>query len=110
MRDTQSEYDISTKQPLFNNAQMIYKGNLLLVKKWIKAVIIFVSDMVSGNAWKSIQDIRKGIANYAGLQFDYRVNNQWDEKGIERYDAKCHKSHYRGRKKLKGKKQHHNRR
>ena len=39
--------------------------------------------MVSGNAWKSIQDIRKGISNSAGLQFDYRVNSQCDERGLK---------------------------
>ena len=84
VQDTQREYDMATKQPFFNNAQMRYKGKTLIVKKWITAKIIFLSHMVSGNAWKSIQDTGKEIGDYAGRQFQYGVNNQCDEKRIER--------------------------
>ena len=58
---------MATKQSFFNNAQVRYKGKTIFVKKWITAKIIFLSHMVSGNTWKSIQDIREEIGDYAGL-------------------------------------------
>ena len=90
---------MATKQSFFNNARVRYKGKNLFVKKWITAKMIFLSHMVSGNIWKSKQDIRKEIGDYAGLYFQHGVNNQCDEKRIERSDAKCYECHYRGRKK-----------
>ena len=70
MEDPESE-NITRKQPLFNNTQVRYQSKPLFIKKWIKAEIIFVSHIVSGNTWRSIQEIRD----------------------------KAHECHYRGRRK-----------
>ena len=62
---------------------MRYKSKALLVQKWTKlAGFKFVSHMASANTWKSIQDIRHDIGDYAGLQFDYStvadvVEREW---------------------------------
>ena len=63
---------------------MRYKSKPLFVEKWIKAGLIFVSHIVSGNTWKSIQEIRDEIGDYAGLQFDYwavtnAVKREWND-------------------------------
>ena len=83
MEDTESEND-TRKQPLFNNTQVRYKSKLLLIKKWIKAGLKFVSHIVFGNAWRNIQDIRDEIGDYPGLEFDnWAVSNavkrEWND-------------------------------
>ena len=49
---------------------MRYKSKPLFIKKWIKAGLKFVSHLVSGNTWRSLQDIKDEIEDYPGLQFD----------------------------------------
>ena len=63
---------------------MRYKSKPLFIEKWIKAGLIFVSHIVSGNTWRSIQEIRDEIGDYAGLQFDHwavtnAVKREWND-------------------------------
>ena len=54
IKDPESEND-TRNQPLFNNKQVRYKSKPIFIKKWIKAGLIFVSQIVSCNTWRSIQ-------------------------------------------------------
>ena len=87
MEDPESEND-TRKQPLFNNTQVRYQSKPLFNKKWIKAGLIFMSHIVSGNTWRSIQEIRDEIGDHAGFQFDYwavtnAVKREWDDTVIK---------------------------
>ena len=84
MEDPENKKD-TRKQPLFNNTQVRYKSKPFFIEEWIKAGLIFVSHIVSSNTWRSIQEIRDEIGDYAGLQFDYwAVTNagkrEWNDK------------------------------
>ena len=57
MEDPESKND-TRKQSLFNNPQVRYKSKHLFIKKWIKAGLISMSHIVSGNTWRSIQEIK----------------------------------------------------
>ena len=87
MEDPESEND-TREQLLFNNSQVRNKSKPLVIKKWIKAGLIFVSHIVSGNTWRSIQEIRDEIGDYAGPQFDYwavtnAVKREWNDTVTE---------------------------
>ena len=63
---------------------MRYKSKPLFIEKWIKARLIFVSHIVSGNTRRSIQEIRGDIGDYAGLKFDHgsvtdAVKREWND-------------------------------
>ena len=69
--DFESEEYRIRNQSLFYNNEVRFKNKPLLIKKWIKGGIRFVCQMLTGNAWKSIDDVRHKIGDYPGLCFDY---------------------------------------
>ena len=66
--DSPASENDTRKQPLFNNTQVRYKIKPLFGSK-LNSNSYHI--MVSGNTWRIIQDIRDGIGEYAGIQFDY---------------------------------------
>ena len=83
MEDPGSKND-TRKQPLSNYTQMNFQSKPIFVKKWIKAGLKFVSHIVYGNIWRSIQDYTDEIGDPAGQQFDsWAVTNvvkrEWND-------------------------------
>ena len=67
-----------------NDTRLRYKSNPLFIDKWIKAGLIFVSHIVTGNTRRNIQEITDEIGDYAALQFDYwavtnAVKREWND-------------------------------
>ena len=84
LMDFESEEYKIRNQPLFYNNEVRFKNKPLLIKKWIKGGIRFVCQMLTGNAWKSIDDVRHEIGDYPGLCFDYLaatngVKREWKD-------------------------------
>ena len=84
LMDFESEEYKIRNQPLFYNNEVRFKNKPLLIKKWIKGGIRFVCQMLTGNAWKSIDDVRHEIGDYPGLCFDYlavtnAVKREWKD-------------------------------
>ena len=82
--DFESEEYKIRNQSLFYNNEVRFKNKPLLIKKWIKGGIRFVCQMLTGNAWKSIDDVRHEIGDYPGLCFHYlavtnAVKREWKD-------------------------------
>ena len=76
LMDFESEEYKMRNQPLFYNKEVRFKNKPLLIKKWIKGGIRFVCQMLTGNAWESIDDV--------SLCFDYlavtnAVKREWKD-------------------------------
>ena len=84
LMDFESEEYKIRNQPLFYNNEVRFKNKPLLIKKWIKGGIRFVCQMLTRNAWKSIDDVRHEIGDYPGLCFEYlavtnAVKRKWKD-------------------------------
>ena len=84
LMDFESEEYKIRNQPLFCNYEVRFKNKPLLIKKWIKGGIRCVCQMMSGNAWKSIDDVRHEIGDYHRQLFDYlavtnAVKGKWKD-------------------------------
>ena len=72
-------------EPLFNNSQVTYKGNILFFKRWIDNEVKYISDMISNNKIRSLEDIKARVGSYPGLILDYNaltnsIPKLWKEK------------------------------
>ena len=69
LMDFESEEYKIRNQPLFYNKEVRFKNKPLLIKEWMKGGIRFVCQMLTGNAWKSIDDVKPEIGDYPELFF-----------------------------------------
>ena len=59
--------------PIFYNSNVVYKGNTLHITKWIMEGPRFVEQLFDNDRFKSLDEIKTIIPNYAGLVFDYNA-------------------------------------
>ena len=60
-------------EPLFNNCQITYKGNILFFKRWMQKNVRYVRDIVDNNGLKSFDEVKEMVGNYPNLIFDYNA-------------------------------------
>ena len=78
------------KEPIFNNAKILYKKKPICLSNWIKGGIKYVEQLWSGQNMKNINEVRNQIGNYGGLILDYfavvnAIKTEWKNEMRENH-------------------------
>ena len=57
-KDTESSYSSIVREIIWLNKDIMFKGKFLLYKNWIKSDILFIGDIVKGNGFLEIDDLK----------------------------------------------------